>query len=461
MPVAGEDVLVHPAEARRVGAEGGVRRRREPAAQAVQVLDHPRARPVEVGPVVEDHVHQAHAEEGVAAHRLRARHLQHLGRDRVGDLILDDLRGLLGEVGLDDDLDVAEVGERLERDRPDGPDAGARHEEHAEPHEEAVASGPVDDAAQHRPALRLGWAGVAGVRIRRGVVAGATPPAPAYPSPSPSIPAIPAIAAPRFDSASRRKTAVATTRSPASRPSRTTTRLSFSAPSSTSRGWKRFAESSTNTSWRSPVTRRCLPRDHDAADTRRADAHRAEEARTDAAAGVRQLHAHLAGPARGVHRGVYVRHPASYHLARVGVEGRVGDLPHAHGGEVVLEDVRLEPDGGEVGDLEQRRSGHHRLPLHHVLLEDHAVRRGPQRERPVHDAAPLQLRDLVAADVPVLEPPARGRHEGVGVLGRIGGRAGAEGAPQAHREEQLLLRRDQHRAVTARGAPRPGARAGR
>ena len=40
------------------------------------------ARPVQVGAVVEDDVDERHAEERVAAHGARARHLQHLGGDR-------------------------------------------------------------------------------------------------------------------------------------------------------------------------------------------------------------------------------------------------------------------------------------------------------------------------------------------------------------------------------------------
>ena len=68
-----ERVFVDPADAGRVGPERRLRRRRKPALHLVQVLEHARARPVEVGAVLEQHVDERIAEERVAAHGLRAR----------------------------------------------------------------------------------------------------------------------------------------------------------------------------------------------------------------------------------------------------------------------------------------------------------------------------------------------------------------------------------------------------
>ena len=109
-----EGVLVDPAESGRVGAKGRDHRGGELAGDSVEIFQHATAGPVEVGAVLEDHVHERDAEERVAAHRARTRHLEHSRRDRIGDLILDDTRRLIVVLGLHDHLHVAEVGERLE-----------------------------------------------------------------------------------------------------------------------------------------------------------------------------------------------------------------------------------------------------------------------------------------------------------------------------------------------------------
>jgi hypothetical protein len=88
-----ERVLVDPAEPRGVGAERGADAGGQALLDPAQIFEHARARPVEVRAVLEDHVHERHAEERVPAHRARAGHLEHLGGDRVGDLVLDDARG--------------------------------------------------------------------------------------------------------------------------------------------------------------------------------------------------------------------------------------------------------------------------------------------------------------------------------------------------------------------------------
>ena len=87
-------VLVDPADAGRVGPERRPWRWPAGATALVQVLQHARARPVRVGAVLEQHVDERVAEQRIAAHGLRARHRQHRGRQRIGDLVLDDLRRL-------------------------------------------------------------------------------------------------------------------------------------------------------------------------------------------------------------------------------------------------------------------------------------------------------------------------------------------------------------------------------
>jgi hypothetical protein len=142
-------VLVHPADT------GGVwpQLRRDTARQAaggeVQVLQHPRARPVDVGAVLEDHIDERGAEEGKAAHHFRLRHREHGGGQRIGDLVLDHLRRLARSLGVDDHLHIGEVGQRVERRLPHRMHPGQRDEQGQDHNEELVACRPVDEGVQH------------------------------------------------------------------------------------------------------------------------------------------------------------------------------------------------------------------------------------------------------------------------------------------------------------------------
>jgi hypothetical protein len=113
---------------------------RHAAGGEVEVLEHARARPVDVGAVLEDDVDEGRAEEREAAHHLRLRHRQHGRGQRIGDLVLDHLRRLAGVFGVDDDLHVGEVGQGVDRRAQDGKDAPDDDEERGQQDEEAVAA---------------------------------------------------------------------------------------------------------------------------------------------------------------------------------------------------------------------------------------------------------------------------------------------------------------------------------
>ena len=112
----GDDgVLVDPADAGRVRPEGRRHASRQALRGGVEIFEHAASRPIGIGAVLEDHVDEGDAEEGEAAHHLRLRHRQHGRRERIGDLVLDDLRRLARIVGVDDHLHVGEVGDGVER----------------------------------------------------------------------------------------------------------------------------------------------------------------------------------------------------------------------------------------------------------------------------------------------------------------------------------------------------------
>ncbi len=99
-------ILVYPADACRVGTD----RRRHPGRQsggrAIEEFEDPRTRPIDVGAVFKDNVDKGDAEKGEAAYHLRFRDGQHRGGQRIGDLILDDLRGLPRVLRVNDDLGI-------------------------------------------------------------------------------------------------------------------------------------------------------------------------------------------------------------------------------------------------------------------------------------------------------------------------------------------------------------------
>ena len=152
--VGAERVHVGPADAARVGTEGGADALGQPAADVVQVLEDPAPRPVEVGAVLEDHIDEREPEERVAPHHRGRGDREHLGGDRVGHLVLDHLRGLSRVVGEHDHLDVGEVRERVERDGAERLEPGDGEERRQHEHEQAVPERPLDEARQHEMVLR-------------------------------------------------------------------------------------------------------------------------------------------------------------------------------------------------------------------------------------------------------------------------------------------------------------------
>ena len=142
-------ILVDPADA------GGVRthRRRHAGGQAgggaVEEFEHARARPIDVGAVLEDDVDERHAEEREPAHHFRARHRQHRRGQGIGDLVLDHLRRLAGIFGVDDHLGVGEIGDGVERQMRQRIDAGGGGKAGAEQHQQQIARRPGDQAGDH------------------------------------------------------------------------------------------------------------------------------------------------------------------------------------------------------------------------------------------------------------------------------------------------------------------------
>ena len=146
---AEHDILVDPADSGRVRPERRGNSFRQSLGGEIEIFEDTRARPVKIGAVLEHDIDKGDAEEREAAHHLGARYGQQRRRQRIGDLVLDHLRRLARIVGVDDDLRVVEIGDRIKRRMAHGVDAGEGDKCRGEQHEKRIAGRPADDAGDH------------------------------------------------------------------------------------------------------------------------------------------------------------------------------------------------------------------------------------------------------------------------------------------------------------------------
>ena len=124
--------------------------RRQAPFDLLQIFEHARARPVEVGAVLEDDENV-----GIAEHRLRP-HSFHMGGgqkrrdDRIGDLVFNDVGRLPVPWRVDNDLHIGDIGQRIERECAlESPDTSQHQRKSAGEYKKAVAGAPVDPACDH------------------------------------------------------------------------------------------------------------------------------------------------------------------------------------------------------------------------------------------------------------------------------------------------------------------------
>ena len=106
---------VNPADTGRIRTQLRPGHCRQCRCHLAQVLEHPAARPVEISIVTEDDIDIGVAKKREATDYLCPRHRQHGCRQRVSHLIFDDLGCLARVARLDDDLDIREVRDGINR----------------------------------------------------------------------------------------------------------------------------------------------------------------------------------------------------------------------------------------------------------------------------------------------------------------------------------------------------------
>ena len=149
-------VLEDPADAGGIRTQHRGHAARQLPLDAAQVLEHAATCPVDVGSIFEDRVDERQAEERRSAHEADPGRREQPGRDRVGDLILDQVGALAWPFREDDDLDVGEIGNRVERRVAEGPDAPHARRQHRQDREPAVAGTGGDDAPDRPGGFHVG-----------------------------------------------------------------------------------------------------------------------------------------------------------------------------------------------------------------------------------------------------------------------------------------------------------------
>ena len=149
MLVRAQGIHERPAHTRGIRTQRWPDPLRQPPAHVVEVLEHAAAGPIQVGAVFENYVDKRHAEKRVATHHFREGDGQHLRRDGIGHLVLDDLGGLTRIVREDDHLHIRQIGQRVERHRPHRIDPTQDDRDGPQEDENAIGDRPVDDAGQH------------------------------------------------------------------------------------------------------------------------------------------------------------------------------------------------------------------------------------------------------------------------------------------------------------------------
>ena len=85
------------------------------AARKAEPLQHAGARKVDIHRIFEDHVDHREAERRCRANRAHMRQPLQVHSERIGDLVFDLLRTAALPLGEDDDLVLAQVGDRVDR----------------------------------------------------------------------------------------------------------------------------------------------------------------------------------------------------------------------------------------------------------------------------------------------------------------------------------------------------------
>src|SRR5260221_13134031 len=147
--VAANDVLVNPTYSGRVRPERRRNSCRQSLRRGVEVFENARTGPIQVSTVLKDDIDERNSKKGKPTNDPRPRNAEHRSGQGIGDLIFDDLRRLAGIFSVDDDLNVGEIRNCIERHMLKRVHAGQSDEDGCQSDEEDVSRGPANDGGDH------------------------------------------------------------------------------------------------------------------------------------------------------------------------------------------------------------------------------------------------------------------------------------------------------------------------
>src|ERR1041385_5321396 len=144
-----DQIFVTPPRACSIWADRRMHIRRETALDLLEVFEDPRARPIKVRAVLEDHKYVGVAEHRLRAHGFDAWRRKKSSHDRIRDLVLDDVRRRAIPGRVNDHLYVRDVRQCVEWNAPHRPDTGEYKNQRSCEHQKPVACTPVNPPADH------------------------------------------------------------------------------------------------------------------------------------------------------------------------------------------------------------------------------------------------------------------------------------------------------------------------
>src|SRR5437879_2664842 len=144
-----KDVLVDPACAGRVGADDRMNSGWQPPGDLLHVFEDARARPIEIRSIFENDEYVGIPEHGLRPHRLDVRGGEKFRDDGIRDLVLDKTGGLSGPRCMDDDLNVRDVRQRVQRNAAKRPDSREHEQQRSREHQKTVLRTPINPTRDH------------------------------------------------------------------------------------------------------------------------------------------------------------------------------------------------------------------------------------------------------------------------------------------------------------------------
>ena len=144
-----ERILEDPTDTGRVRTEDRRHALRQLVRDGGQLLQHAAARPVHVGAVFENHVHERHTEHGLSADGRDARRSEHRADDGIGDVVLDQVGRATHPFRKNDHLHVREVRDGVEGRVAQGQDAPCGRKPDEQERRQTVLRAPGDDPPDH------------------------------------------------------------------------------------------------------------------------------------------------------------------------------------------------------------------------------------------------------------------------------------------------------------------------